>query len=223
MRQVAVADGQDAGDVPATAPAGVNATGGGAHGEAARQGTGGAQGLDEWRDMSGNAVTAREARERGVHAQCSLASTRNLRRNPYYSRQRLAEHCVGHDYIDDIRCPDWPVLMEPILREGEVVKRVGTENVRAEEMGDFRAGVIILHGHVVCFHNDGDGGFRFYDNDSPERLAGVPQMLRADEMLDRTSVGLNPTIIGILQESSELSRRLGPAITTMFVRRAPPA
>ncbi len=137
----------------------------------------------------------------------------------------MAEHCIGHEYIDDIRCPDWPVLMEPILREGEVVKRVGTENVRAEEMVDFRAGVIIAHEHVVCFHNDGDGGFRLYDNDSRERLAGLPQNLRADEMLDRTTGGpvqalAPPTIVGILRESSELSRRLGPALTTMFARPA---
>ena len=133
-----------------------------------------AQALDEWRDMSEDAVAAREARERGIHAQCSLASTRNLRRNPNYSRRRLAEYCMGPEYLDDIRSPDWPVLMQPILRDGEVVKRVGTANVRAEEMGDFRAGVIILHEHVVCFHNDGNGSFRFYDNDSRARLEGRP-------------------------------------------------
>ena len=128
---------------------------------------------------------------------------------------------MGPQYVDDIRCPNWPVLMEPILRDGEVVKRVGVANVRAEEMGDFRAGVIILHEHVVCFHNDENGGFRFYDNDSPARLEGRPQILRADEMLDKTNLGLSPTVIGILKESSDLSRRLGPALTTLVTQRVP--
>jgi len=111
--------------------------------------------------------------------------------------------------------------MQPILRDGEVVKRVGTANVRAEEMGDFRAGVIVSHEHVVCFHNDENGSFRFYDNDSRERLEGRPQILRADEMLERTTAGPFPTVIGVLKESSDLSRRLGPALTTLVERRAP--
>ena len=88
-------------------------------------------------------------------------------------------------------------------------------------MGDFRAGVIVLHEHVVCFHNDGNGSFRFYDNDSRARLEGRPQILRADEMLEMTTVGLAPTVFGILKEASELSRRLGPALTTLVTRRAP--
>ena len=87
--------------------------------------------------------------------------------------------------------------------------------------GFLRAGVIILHEHVVCFHNDENGGFRFYDNDSPARLEGRPQILRADEMLDKTNLGLSPTVIGILKESSDLSRRLGPALTTLVTQRVP--
>ena len=74
---------------------------------------------------------------------------------------------------------------------------------------------------ILDIENDGNGGFRFYDNDSSARLEGQPQILRADEMLDRTTVGLSPTVIGILKESSELSRRLGPALTTLVARRAP--
>ena len=77
--------------------------------------------LDEWRDMSGDAITYVEAQERGVHAQCTLASVRNLRRNPDYSVRRLSERCIGAEYVDDIRYPDWPALILPVLREGEVV------------------------------------------------------------------------------------------------------
>ena len=72
--------------------------------------------LDEWRDMSGDAITSLEARARGVHAQCTLASVRNLRRNPDYSVRRLSERCIGAEYVDDIRYPDWPALILPVLR-----------------------------------------------------------------------------------------------------------
>ena len=92
--------------------------------------------------------------------------------------------------------------------------------MRAEEMSDFRAGVILVRGHVVCFHNDDEGGFRLYDNDSRERLAGKPRRMAAYTILDEMNVGNYPTIMGILSESSDLSRRLGPAITTMFDSRA---
>ena len=123
--------------------------------------------------------------------------------------------------MDDIRCPDWPMLMEPMLREGEVVKRVAVTGVRAEEMSDFRAGVVLLPGHVVCFHNDEDGAFRVYDNDSVERQEGRPRRMRADEIIDTMSADASNTIIGVLQEASDLSRRLGPVLTSLFHTRRP--
>ena len=176
--------------------------------------------VDEWRDMSGDAITYVEAQARGVHAQYTLASVRHLRRNPDYSVRRLAERCNGARYMDDIRVPDWPMLMEPMLRAGEVVKRVAVAGVRADEMSDFRAGVIMLPGHVVCFHNDENGAFRLYDNDSAERAAGQPRRIRADEIIDEMSGHMN-AIIGVLQETSDLSRRLGPALYSLFhARRA---
>ena len=72
---------------------------------------------------------------------------------------RHVNRCASR-YMDDIRCPDWPVLMEPMLHDGEVVKRVAVAEVGAEELSDFRAGVVLLVEHVVCFHSDGAGGFR---------------------------------------------------------------
>ena len=78
---------------------------------------------DIWRDMSGDALTTRVAGERGVHAQCSLAAVRNLRRNQDYTRQRLAERCVAKSYADDVRFPDWAALMLPMLGASEVIKR----------------------------------------------------------------------------------------------------
>ena len=175
----------------------------------------------EWRDMAGDAITWKEAQERGVHAQCTLASVRNLRRNPDYSVRRLSERCLGACYMEDIRCPDWPVLLEPMMRDGEVVKRVAVAEVGAEELPDFRAGVVLLAEHVVCFHRDSAGGFRVYDNDSAERLTGRPRRMQANEIVDEMSTGPLNAIIGILQEGSDLSRRLGPALTTLHHQRRP--
>ena len=106
-----------------------------------------------------------------------------------------------------------------MLREGEVVKRVAVSGIRAEEMSDFRAGVVLLPGHVVCFHNDEDGAFRVYDNDSVERQEGRPRRMRADEIIDTMSADASNTIIGVLQEASDLSRRLGPVLTSLFHTR----
>ena len=174
---------------------------------------------DAWRDMAGDAITTDEARRRGVHAQCTLATVRNLRRNPGYSVERLAERCYGARYVNDIRNPDWPQLMVPMLGVHEVIKRVNLNDIRAEDMSFFRAGVIIFSQHVVCFHSDERGGFRLYDNDSVERREGRPRLVRADEVIDEMAGGSLNTVIGVITEGTDLSNRLGPAITSLFTRR----
>ena len=83
----------------------------------------------------------------------------------------------------------------------------------------------MLGGHVVCFYYDGDGGVRVYDNDSRERQEGRPRLMRADEIIDEMSGGtlLAPhTIFGAIDNTSDLSRRLGPAITTLLNTRRRP-
>ena len=76
-----------------------------------------------------------------------------------------------------------------------------------------------MSAHVICFHNDNEGTFHVYDNDSAERREGKPKRMRADEILEEMNDGPYNTIVGALQESSALSRRLGPPITTLFDRR----
>ena len=83
----------------------------------------------------------------------------------------------------------------------------------------FRAGVIVFSQHVVCFHNDENGGFRLYDNDSEERGEGRPRHMRADEIMDEIAGGSLNTVIGVITEGTDLSDRLGPAITSLFTRR----
>ena len=94
----------------------------------------------------------------------------------------------------------------------EVVKRFAVSGVSMEEMMDVRAGVINQAIHIVCFHNAGDGTYRLYDNDSEERQRGTFEELRADELITRYRDGY---MVCILPDGSDLSTRLGPAITTM--------
>ena len=121
-------------------------------------------GLDELRDMSGDAVTLVEAWAQGGRDESSLAAVRNLRRRPDYTRERLAEHCYVADFPGDIRCPDWPVLMGPLLVMGEVVKKLDVARVRWEELLDVRVGVIVTNEHAVAVFNIGEEVFRMYDN-----------------------------------------------------------
>ena len=174
-------------------------------------------------DMSGDAITtAQLSRSQHLHAQCSLSAVRNLRRNPQYTADRLAEICATRDYAGDIRFPDWPRAMSPMLSEGEVIKRVSMSSVRAEELSDVRAGVImtILRGtHAIAMHNADDGSFHIYDNDSLDRIRGVSTLLRGDEIKDRFA---DMTLIAIMAEAAPLSLRLGAPITTLVHRRRRP-
>ena len=174
-------------------------------------------------DMSGDAITtAQLSRSQHLHAQCSLSAVRNLRRNPQYAADRLAEICATRDYAGDIRFPDWPRAMSPMLSEGEVIKRVSMSSVRAEELSDVRAGVImtILRGtHAIAMHNADDGSFHIYDNDSLDRIRGVSTLLRGDEIKDRFA---DMTLIAIMAEAAPLSLRLGAPITTLVHRRRRP-
>ena len=169
---------------------------------------------DPLRDMSGDAITFQQAQRMGCHAQCSLAAVRNIRRYPDYTKDRLAERCCSADYPGDIQCPDWPVLLGPLVNHGEVIKRATLATVPAAQLSDFRLAVAWTGTHVVAIFNDDDGAFRVYDNDSDERLLGTYKTMRADEIID-AYVG----ICGVLQEGSDLSANIGPAITTFHQRR----
>ena len=169
---------------------------------------------DPLRDMSGDAITFQQAQRMGCHAQCALATVRNVRRYPDYTKDRLAERCLTADYPGDIRYPDWPILLSPLVNQGEVIKRATLATVPAAQLSDFRLAVAWTGTHVVAVFNDDDGAFRVYDNDSDERLLGTFATMRADEIID-AYIG----ICGVLQEGSDLSARIGPAITTFHQRR----
>ena len=58
----------------------------------------------------------------------------------------------------------------------------------------------------MCFHSDGEGAFRVYDNDSAERQEGRLRRMQANEIIDEMSTGPFNTTIGVLSEGSDLSR-----------------
>ena len=92
--------------------------------------------------------------------------------------------------------------MQPILREGEVVKRTNVDNIAAEWMLDFRVAVLSKDIHVIAIINDNEGAFRVYDNDPQERSRGTYKLQRADEIMDERPGGV---MIGVLEEGSDLS------------------
>ena len=175
--------------------------------------------LDEWRDLAGDAITTAQGMARGSHPQCTLASVRNLRRNQAYSTQRLAENCLHKDSAEDIRCPNWPQLMIPLLQEGEVIQSASTTTLDHNELCDFRVAVMFYtslatqSAHVVCIHRGPEGNFRLYDNDSAERRQGRFKLASAQELIGTYTGGLAATV-GILRSDSRLSSRLGPPLTT---------
>ena len=91
---------------------------------------------------------------------------------------------------------------------------------------DTRAGTITVYfpttatWHVVCYFNDEDGTYRVYDNDSLDRQQGTYTRMRADEMLTKYKDGY---VTCIIHDSTDLSRRLGPPITTLVSRNRPRA
>lgn len=152
--------------------------------------------LNDLRDLSGDAMTTSQAisaerkrRAAGgsgpqVHfPQCSLSAVRNLLRNERLPRSFLATRQIGLgvgaiDAADqgdagDIRYPDWPAILTPLAREGEVVVRFDPTRFGSELLHDARlmACAYLETTHVIAIfrHDTPVGGrvtFRKYDNDS---------------------------------------------------------
>ena len=178
-----------------------------------------------WRQMDGaillgDAITTREALRRGVHAQCSLATTRNLFRDQSFSMEELAASCpkAAQDYLGDIHFPDWPRVMQPLRREGEVIKRFDAAQMPIRLLADVRLAACILthRTHVIAALRDGPHPrFRVYNNDSPERLQGRPADLR-----ELRGVHMNATFFAVMAEDSALSLRVGgEGLTTCMTER----
>ena len=171
------------------------------------------------RDMSGDALTTAQAIRIGVPAQCTLAAVRNVRRNPHYTAERLAENVVHSEYVGDILTPDWPKILDAMCMEDEAVYRGHWETVPQRLMMLVRAAVSIETGarmsHVVAVVR-GDGVFHIYDNDSPERELGIPLIANTDNMANTRGGHL---FYAVVPSSSPLAGQLGDPLTTLVRSR----
>jgi hypothetical protein len=154
-----------------------------------------------WADLSGDALTTSEAMARHrkgecAWAQCSLAAARNLLRDTALDATLLAERQTGmagqrdtavQGLRGDIRFPDWPLILRPPLREGEVIVRLNPRRMGSSELlHDMRlvAMVFLANTHVIAIHRDDQSArgritFRKYDNDSDARRRGTFECVSA--------------------------------------------
>ena len=171
------------------------------------------------RDMAGDALTTAQAMERGVPAQCTLATVRNVRRNPQYTRERLAENVVHSAYAGDILMPDWPKILDAICTDDEAVYRGHWGNIPQSHMMYIRAAVSINSGpstaHVVAVIRN-NGAFNIYDNDSPERQRGTFLTATTDDMANSRGGHL---FYAVIPSSTPLAGLLGDSLTTLVRTR----
>mmetsp|Transcript_49914 Transcript_49914/g.106682 ORF Transcript_49914/g.106682 Transcript_49914/m.106682 type:complete len:395 (-) Transcript_49914:240-1424(-) len=171
---------------------------------------------DDWRDVAGDALTTKQALQQRCHAQCSLATIRNLYRDQSFSPEELAASCVDADYKGDIRFPDSPKLMQGLLREGELVKAFNPSLVAAQLFSRVRLAACILthRTHVIAVVCDGAReAFRLYDNDASYRQRGTFESRSVQGMC------MNATWYAVMAADSPLSQRLGgEGLTTAVMR-----
>jgi hypothetical protein len=171
------------------------------------------------RDMAGDALTTAQAAERGVPAQCTLAAVRNVRRNPQYTRERLAENVVHSAYVGDILMPDWPKILDAMCADDEAVYRGHWGTIPQSHMMYIRAAVSIDSGpttaHVVAVIRN-DGAFNIYDNDSPERQRGTFSTATTDDMANLRG---NHLFYAVIPSSTPLAGMLGDPLTTLVRTR----
>ena len=152
--------------------------------------------LDDLRDLSGDAITTNtmlrancaSGHSRGhplyIFAQCSLSATRNLLRDERLPRSFLVArqvHGVGNDTSEqpdgEIRFPDWPTMLRPLLREGEVIVQFDPTRIGASELlHDLRLAACSYAAttHVIAIHRASARGASWWAGGVPpirQRLA----------------------------------------------------
>jgi len=177
---------------------------------------------DPDRDMSGDALTTAQAASLGLHAQCTLAATRNIRRNPTYTKSRLAERCIAPEYPGDIRLPDWPqILAELADPETECVQGGRWNMVPQHLLSDIQSAISITHSphtsytHVIALIWDEGGFFKVYNNDSREAQKGTYKSYTTQDIAQM----MGPDkFYAVTPKGGELHSRLGPELVTLIHR-----
>ena len=77
-------------------------------------------------DLAGDARTTTQAMRSEAHAECTLATARNLLRNAAFTREELRSFAqgvgrLGCSSTPDIRYTDWSALLAPLCEDGEAV------------------------------------------------------------------------------------------------------
>jgi hypothetical protein len=90
----------------------------------------------------------------------------------------------------DIRFPDWPLILRPLLRAGEVIVRFNPQRAGSSEiLHDMRlaAMVFLANTHVIAIHRDDQSAcgritFCKFDNDSDARRRGTFDRVSARQL-----------------------------------------
>ena len=156
---------------------------------------------DPWRDLSGDAKTTATAR--GGHAECNLATARNLHRNETLTREYMRDHQLGGRDGMDTRYPDWHMILQELIEEGECVVQFKMENIIDGDMLQqvrLAALYTLSPPHVVAVIRGEAGSVRLYDNDSIERVEGTHITLTTRQLVQR-----HGTMIAIVKTNSRLA------------------
>jgi hypothetical protein len=156
---------------------------------------------DPWRDLSGDAKTTATAR--GGHAECNLATARNLHRNETLTREYMRDHQLGGRDGMDTRYPDWHMILQELIEEGECVVQFKMENIIDGDMLQqvrLAALYTLSPPHVVAVIRGEAGSVRLYDNDSTERVEGTHITLTTRQLVQR-----HGTMIAIVKTNSGLA------------------
>ena len=154
---------------------------------------------DDYRDLSGDAITTRESINMNLYLdagapkirpQCNLATARNLFRKEGLTKEFLAHHQVGRNPEGDTHFPDWQRILQYACRPGEVVKWFNPRGMQRDPSLLNAARLLAVFDeqmtHVVAFvrdeHDEKDLNFYLYDNDSVARQKGSGRRLSAGSL-----------------------------------------
>ena len=164
---------------------------------------------DPWRDMAGDALTSAQAR--GGHAECNLATARNLRREEGLTREYMRARQLGGADGLDTRFPDWIRILQELQSGGECTVQLRLRNLTDPGLLDHvRIAALYTTNppHVVALLRAAPDRMRLYDNESEARGRGTHATLTNQQLALRQGV-----VVAIVPSGSPMAsaqRRVEP-------------
>ena len=164
---------------------------------------------DPWRDMAGDALTSAQAR--GGHAECNLATARNLRREEGLTREYMRARQLGGADGLDTRFPDWIRILQELQNGGECTVQLRLRNLTDPGLLDHvRIAALYTTNppHVVALLRAAPDRMRLYDNESEARGRGTHANLTNQQLALRQGV-----VVAIVPSGSPMAsaqRRVEP-------------